>query len=216
VNLLTDSEGSRWAVMAKGIQNRDARATEDFYLTFQKGLRFLIFRQLGADGLDDSVHSCFALILDALQKGQLREPSRLPAFATTIVKRHIISRIQERCLRRKSESELDEVEVFAASREPDPEHRAIRNRANQKLAEVLKLMSPRDRDILYRFYVLDQDAEQVCGELGITPNEFRNAKHRAKDRLVRKWHESDKPGIGRLTGRVGSGEPFCIRQALPS
>jgi RNA polymerase sigma-70 factor (ECF subfamily) len=166
VKLTTDDDRSRWAVMAKGIQNRDARATEEFYLSFQKGLRFLIFRQLGADGLDDSVHSCFALILDALQQGQLREPSRLPAFATTIVKRHIIARIQERCFRRKSESELDEVEVFAASTEPDPERRAIRNRANQKLAEVLKLMSPRDRNILYRFYVLDQDAEQVCGEIG--------------------------------------------------
>ena len=204
MNPVIDHENGRWAALASGIQNRDVRAMEEFYLSFRKGLRFLILRQLGPDGLEDSVHSCFALILEALQQGQLREPSRLPGFATTIVKRHIIARIQERCFHRKSQAELDEVEVFAASKEPDPERRAIRNRSTQKLAEVLKLMSPRDRDILYRFYVLEQDAEQICGELGITPTEFRNAKHRAKDRLVRKWHHSDKPIIPRLPGRVTS------------
>src|SRR5450755_1880002 len=113
MSLITDDEGSRWAVMANGIQNRDPRATEEFYLSFQKGLRFLIYRQLGADGLDDSVHSCFALIVEALQQGQLREPSRLPGFANAIVKHHIIARIHKQCLHRKLQVELDEVEVFA-------------------------------------------------------------------------------------------------------
>jgi RNA polymerase sigma factor (sigma-70 family) len=204
MNTLTYDDSSRWAALAIGIQNRDPRATEEFYLGFQKGLRFLIFRQLGGDGLDDSVHSCFALILEALQQGQLREPGRLPGFANTIVKRHIIARIRERCFHRKLQSELHEVEVFAASREPDPERQAIRNRETQKLARVLKLMSSRDQEILNRFYLLEQDAEQICGELGIAPAEFRNAKHRAKDRLVRMWHQSERPGIRRLPGRIGS------------
>jgi RNA polymerase sigma factor (sigma-70 family) len=202
----TEGENSQWAELAIGIQNRDPRAIEQFYSTFQKGLRFLIFRQLGAAGLDDSVHSCFALILEALQQGQLREPGCLPGFATTIVKRHIIACIQERCFHRKSQAELDEVEVFASGREPDPERRAIRNRETQKLARVLKLMSSRDREILNRFYLLEQDAEEICVEMGMTSTAFRNAKHRAKDRLVRMWHQSDRPGIRYSPGRVGSAE----------
>lgn len=98
-----DHADNRWAALAIGIQNRDARLMEEFYRTFQKGLRYLIRRQLGIDGLEDSVHSCFALIVEALQQGRLREPSRLPAFAGTIVRRHSIARIEEGCFHRRSQ-----------------------------------------------------------------------------------------------------------------
>jgi RNA polymerase sigma factor (sigma-70 family) len=178
------------------------RASQPFLPDFIR--LFDIQRNLHQRGPSNDYDCTLHLRCDCIDGQLLREPSRLPAFANTIVKRHIITRIRERCFRRKSQSEMDEVEVFAASREPDPEHRTIRNRANQRLAQVLKLMSPRDRDILYRFYVLEQDADEVCRELRITATEFRNAKHRAKDRLVRKWHQSDGPGIRRLPGRVCS------------
>jgi len=37
---------------------------------------------------------------------------------------------------------MDDVEVFAASREPDPERQAVCNRQNQKLTDALKLVLP--------------------------------------------------------------------------
>jgi DNA-directed RNA polymerase specialized sigma24 family protein len=47
---------------------------------------------------------------------------------------------------------------------------------------VLNGLSPRDREVLVRFYLREQSAEEICRELGLTETQFRLIKSRAKAR----------------------------------
>jgi RNA polymerase sigma-70 factor (ECF subfamily) len=45
-----------------------------------------------------------------------------------------------------------------------------------------ELRSSRDRDVLYRFYLAEQDKEQICRELGLTSLHFNRVLFRARER----------------------------------
>jgi RNA polymerase sigma-70 factor (ECF subfamily) len=60
-----------------------------------------------------------------------------------------------------------------------------------RVKELIRNMgSARDRAILVRFYLDEQDRESICRELHITPDQFAKVLHRARTRL-RALLESD-------------------------
>ena len=48
---------------------------------------------------------------------------------------------------------------------------------------VLEGLSPRDREILERFYVREQAQDRICAEMGLTETQFRLLNSRAKARF---------------------------------
>ena len=69
------------------IQADDSTALEELYRIFARGIKFQICRQLGAQDLDDKVHDCFVIVVQAIRRGELREPDRLMGFVRTVVRR---------------------------------------------------------------------------------------------------------------------------------
>jgi RNA polymerase sigma-70 factor (ECF subfamily) len=65
----------------------------------------------------------------------------------------------------------------------DPERNVIAMQRAEIARKVLNGVSRRDRDILNRFYVLEQTQEQICAEMGLSYNQFRLLKSRAKARF---------------------------------
>ena len=53
----------------------------------------------------------------------------------------------------------------------------------QIMEEVLRDCSRRDREILTRFYLLEQSQEQICKEMDLNDTQFRLLKSRAKQRF---------------------------------
>ena len=62
---------------------------EELYQLFSKGIRFYLCRQLGPQELDDKVHDTFVVVVQAIRRGDLREPERLMGFVRTIVRRQV-------------------------------------------------------------------------------------------------------------------------------
>jgi DNA-directed RNA polymerase specialized sigma24 family protein len=52
------------------------------------------------------------------------------------------------------------------------------------MLQVLRSISPRDREILTRFYLYEQTQEQICREMDLTETQFRLLKSRAKARFA--------------------------------
>ena len=69
----------------------------------------------------------------------------------------------------------------------NPERSVIVRQREEMVRTVLKSVSRRDRDILNRFYVLEQSQEQICADMGLSYNQFRLLKSQAKARW--KWQE---------------------------
>ena len=50
---------------------------EHLYKLFSRGIRYYLCRQLGPQELEDKVHDTFFIVVNAIRRGDLREPERL-------------------------------------------------------------------------------------------------------------------------------------------
>jgi RNA polymerase sigma factor (sigma-70 family) len=155
---------------------------EELYQIFSRGIRFYLCRQLGPQELDDRVHDSFLVVVQAIRKGELREPQRLMGFVRTIVRRQVAAHIDKAVQTRREQAEID-TSLRVADPHEDPEQSAIFTQRKQLIHQVLSELSGRDREILTRFYLQEESQEQICEEMGLTDTQFRLLKSRAKARF---------------------------------
>jgi RNA polymerase sigma-70 factor (ECF subfamily) len=164
------------------IQADDSRALEDLYRIFARGIKYQICRQLGPQDLEDKVHDCFLIVVQAIRKGEVREPERLMGFVRTVVRRQIAAYIEAVIQARKQMADLETGRIVADFGR-DPEN-CIMDQEQEELAyRVLKGISRRDREILIRFYLREEPQEMICEKMNLTDTQFRLLKSRAKARF---------------------------------
>jgi RNA polymerase sigma-70 factor (ECF subfamily) len=163
---------------------RDGRTDgmAELYQLFSKGIRFYLCRQLGPQEIDDKIHDTFVVVVQAIRKGELREPQRLMGFVRTIVRRQVAAHIDRVVHSRREQNELDSG-VRVADPRGNPEETAMFRQRNALIKQVLGELSKRDREILTRFYLHEQSQEQICGEMALSETQFRLLKSRAKARF---------------------------------
>jgi len=180
-NQLT-SDQPNWVDIVDRIQRDDQGALEDLYRIFSRGMRYYLCRQLGPQDLDDKVHDCFLIVVQAIRKGDLRDPERLMGFARTIVRRQIAGHIDSAVHSRKQQVDL-ETSAPLADTGLNPEAEAMTRQEEDLAVSVLKGISRRDREILTRFYLDEQSQDQICRDMKLTETQFRLLKSRAKARF---------------------------------
>ena len=171
-----------WRLLANRVQRGDDDAMQELYGIFSKGIRFMLFRQLGPVDLEDKVHDVFLLIAQAVRKGELRDPARLMGYIHTVVRRQIVAYIDRAVRQRRSSVELDFDEAICDAR-PDPENEAIERESLELALRVLQGIPKRDREVLTRFYLKEESPSQICRALHLTETQFRLIKSRAKTRF---------------------------------
>ena len=171
-----------WNLLVQRVQDRVPDAVDQLYRLFARGIRFHLYRQLGTQELDDKVHDTFLLVVEAIQKGDLREPERLMGFVRTIVRRQISVYITENIQQRRAQTDFD-ISARLHDGSHDPEQSVISNEARTVIAQVLGHLADRDREILTRFYLREQTAEEICAQMNLSETQFRLLKSRAKARF---------------------------------
>ena len=174
----------QWTLLVERIRKGDPEALEILYRHFSKGIRFFLFRQLGMQELDDKVHDTFLIVVEAIVNGELREPDRLMGYIRTVVRRQVAAHIDVTSQMRRDGIDTEAEDTVADSR-VDPEQSMIRAQQAELMKELLRGISDRDREILTRFYLHEQPIEQICRELGLSKNQFRLLKSRAKARFCK-------------------------------
>ena len=152
---------------------------EHLYKLFSRGIRYYLCRQLGPQELEDKVHDTFLIVVNAIKRGDLREPERLMGFVRTVVRRQVAAHIEHIVHTRREQTDL-ESGVAIADRKQNPEQEAIIRQKAELMKSALESLSKRDRDILVRFYLQEQPQEQICREMSLTETQFRLLKSRAK------------------------------------
>jgi RNA polymerase sigma-70 factor (ECF subfamily) len=164
------------------IQADDTRALEDLYRIFARGIKYQICRQLGPQDLEDKVHDCFLLVVQAIRKGELREPDRLMGFVRTVVRRQIAAYIETVIQSRRQTTDLETGRIVADFGH-DPENSIMVQEEEELAYRVLRGISRRDREILTRFYLREEPPELICEKMNLTDTQFRLLKSRAKARF---------------------------------
>lgn len=176
------SSYERWTDLVARIQEGDQTAVEELYNYFSKGIRLLLLRQLGPESIDDRVHDLFLVVLEAIRGGNLREPERLMGFIRTVVRRHTANAIMSNVDERRGQLDIAEQWGLAAM-DRNPEQQAILDQRVEIIRQTLAGLNERDREILTRFYLHEQPAEQICEDMGLNETQFRLLKSRAKARF---------------------------------
>jgi RNA polymerase sigma-70 factor, ECF subfamily len=148
------------------------------------GLRMLISRragdpQLGADLLNEAVCMAWA----KWQAGQVARPEQIAGYVFQVAMNLLRNHRRAIGSRPEKRASVRELETLPGRAEPRAET------AEEQLAvHVKKLIrdmgSARDRTLLVRFYLDEEDKEVICRELRLSPLQFDKVLHRARRRLL--------------------------------
>lgn len=177
----TPETGSRWAELVRQVERGDASGMEELYRLFSKGIRLFLSRQPGVQDLDDRVHDTFVTVVQAIRRGDLREPDRLMGFVRTVVRRQVAAHIHKVVQMRR---ETEDVEIHNLTSDfSDPEQSAMKKQRDELVTTVLRDIPQRDREILIRFYYKEHTQEEICSQMNLNETQFRLLKSRAKARF---------------------------------
>lgn len=168
---------TKYASLAERIQGGDVNAEEELFSTYRRSV-FLIarVRTRDAEAARDLTQDVFIAVLEAIRKGQLREPGKLAAFIQGTARNLINNFLRSRA--RHVECDLPDEELRGADLLEELEL-AERKRLIQHEIELLASV---DRQIL----VWSLLEERSLAEIAVRLNLSHDAVRARKSRLVRK------------------------------
>lgn len=179
------SEGTRPAraadpaFLVARIQSGDAAAEAELVERYSRGVGIIIGR-IVRDGFaaDDVSQETFRLVLEKIRGGEVREPERLSGFVCGIARNLALVQLR----RARPLETLQESDVPQA--DDDPLDRLLENERADAVRQVLReLRTPRDHEILRRFYIDEEEKESICADLGLSSLHFNRVLHRARERF---------------------------------
>jgi RNA polymerase sigma factor (sigma-70 family) len=139
-------------------------------------------RKVDSQYRDDKFHDVVVAVLEAISTGTLKQPDRLLGFVSTIARRGVAAQVRADIKNRRCIS--FEESDFAGTKETSPESAALQIEEYARLNALLGALRPRDRDILTRFYLREENSAQICQEMRLTATQFRLYKSRALARCA--------------------------------
>ena len=133
------------------------------------------------ESAEDHAHDVFLIVLQSIQRGEVREPGRLIGFVATIAHRHVANYIDTAVRARNGVNVAD---TPVPDWRPNPEQQAIEEQHFGIAMRALRGIPAREREILRRRYLDEkQPVKQICAEMGMTAIQHRNLKHCALSML---------------------------------
>jgi RNA polymerase sigma-70 factor (ECF subfamily) len=167
----------------------DRAAETDFVRIYGRGVRALVRRRCRpCDPIsEDLAQDVLARVLERLRAGAIQDAAALPAYLQAAIAYTTSAEYRSR-RPREPESALEEL---SSSDSP------VEQLSTQQLGIVLRellaqLPVARDREILVRFYLEEEDKDAICRRLGIDASHFHRVVFRARERFR---HLLDGAGI---------------------
>ena len=164
------------------IQAGDRRAEDRLVESYGRGVAILLDRHTnGRPEAEDLFQDTFRLVIEKLRKGELREPAKLPGFLAQIARSLAIEHYRK-VQRRKTEPDSDALAEVQASGSGQLSDLVKKEDAGLVRRVIQDLGTQRDRDILLRFYIAEEDKERISADFGLSSLQFNRVLHRARER----------------------------------
>lgn len=173
------------ADLVEGIAGGDPQAEARLVASYGRGVELLLWRHVnrqdGRSEVEDLYQETFLVALEKLRAGQLREPEKLPGFLAGIA-RNLALEVYRKRARRKTEADSEGVQERATVTPPQLGSVLAREQGDLLRRVLAELGTQRDREILFRFYLGEEDKESIAADLGLTGGQFNRVLHRARQR----------------------------------
>jgi RNA polymerase sigma-70 factor (ECF subfamily) len=165
------------------IREGDRQAEAELVERYSLGVMIIIRRVVRDTMAAEDIHQeGFRIVLEKIRRGDVREPEKLSGFVCGVARNLVIDHFR-RATRQENNAVIDEA-VSIPHPAPDQLQELLRKEKADLVRQVLKGMSnERDIQALYRFYIADDDKEQICADLGLTSLHFNRVLHRARERF---------------------------------
>ncbi len=178
--------------LVAAIRAGEQEAEEELVLRFRRGVAAVLRQMLGQRvDTEDLFQDTFRLALEKIRRGEVRQPDQLAGFISSLARNLAINllRLEKR---RKTDQGLD---GFA---DPAPEDgplplalqmpesqlgRLLREEKARLVRRVLvEVGTERDRQLLFRYYLAEDDKDAICADLGLSDAHFHRVLYRARQR----------------------------------
>jgi len=185
------------------IEAGEQEAEAEFVQRYTNGLKLILLKRTRNVHLtNDLVQETLVVALRRLRAGELNNPDSLAAFIRQIAINLSINHYRKE---KRYVQQSDEIISLHVSHRDYKDERLDGCRARELLEMTLNRLSmPRDRELLRRFYLLDEDKETICKDLELSTTHFDRVLYRAKQRM-RELIDQEKDLKSLLFGSVFSG-----------
>lgn len=175
-------ESSSPADLVARIRDGETAAEEELVGRYSRGVSMILRRAAGVPEVaDDLYQEVFLRAVEKIRRGEVRDPERLSGFICALARNLAILHFRHNP---PTESIAASAAMSVPEPAPGPLERVLRSEDAHMVRQVLaELPSDRDRQILYRFYIAEEDKETICAGLGLSSLQFNRVLHRARERF---------------------------------
>jgi RNA polymerase sigma-70 factor, ECF subfamily len=156
-------------------------AESELVQRYSRGVLIILCRATGDQSLsEDLSQETFRLTLEKIRGGEVREPEKLSGFICSLA-RNLATDHYRRSRRSEQVDDPEAVEMVAATA-PTQLDRVLQAEKSKHVRQLLSELSERDREILRRFYIEEEDKERICADLKLSSLHFNRVLHRARER----------------------------------
>jgi RNA polymerase sigma-70 factor (ECF subfamily) len=180
--VVKSSNETDWIEWLRRISAGDANAEEELVRRYKDGIAIIIQRIVRDETVaEDLSQDTFKIALEKIRDGDVREPERLSGFICGVARNLAIDAVRK--MRRATNQE----EVCNAEQVRDSQPDQFEQLWRKERAEIVRqtigeMKVERDRELLFRYYIAEEDKDHICVDLGLTSQQFNSVVFRALKR----------------------------------
>lgn len=159
----------------------DHLAEEEMVRRYTEGVSVIVRKVAQSQpAAEDISQETFRIAIEKIRHGDVRDPERLSGFICSLAKNVAIEHVRK--ARRLTSQEEIKAELI-----PDPAPNQLEEVCRKEKARIVRhligqLKVERDRKVLFRYYIAEEDKDRICADLGLTRPQFNNILSRALQR----------------------------------
>ncbi len=198
-----ETEAAAAAELVRRIRSAERSAEEELVTRYSRGVLLHLKRMTRDPSLADDLHQeTFRVVLEKLRRQGLEQPERLAGFVLGTARNLFLGDYRKRTRRGLDQDPVDPADT--ADTAPGQLARVLQREEAQVVQRLIhELGSERDRQLLLRFYVAEEDKDRICADLGLSALHFNRVLFRARQRLkelrLAAWADrtgAAGPGVG--------------------
>jgi RNA polymerase sigma-70 factor (ECF subfamily) len=177
------------AELVERIRRGDEDAETELVRRYRRGVAAIVARAgQGRVPVEDLCQDVLATVIEKVRADAVRGPERLSGFVAGLARMMVLDYVRKERARSLIEARMPAPPTVQP---PDAVNQLLRDERAAIVHAVLgELESTRDREILFRFYLAEDDKDRICRDLGLTAVHFNRVLFRARERyreLYRRW-----------------------------
>lgn len=182
VDTASTKEISEAVDLVSRIKAGSQEAERDLIQRYSRGAFVIINRIVSnSSDVEDLVQQALITAIEKIRRDELREPERLSGFVCGIARTLALGQ-----LRKTKSRSLKDIEGGPApiNRDRDPLEQLLQKEETAIVRQVIgELRVERDRQVITRFYLIEEEKESICTSLGLTNAHFNKVMFRALARF---------------------------------